>query len=131
MHTIVHELTIEAPPDRVFDAVTTATGLDAWWSGSVVGDAEQGAEITIDGGSLLRLRVDTFERPELVHFDVIDGPEEWTGTQIALRIEPTPDGRGSVLRLWHGGWEYDDGGLPRASFNWALDLEALRRHLES
>jgi uncharacterized protein YndB with AHSA1/START domain len=131
MHTIVHELTIAAAPEVVFDAVTTAAGLGAWWSSSVDTDATDGAEVSVSGPRDLRLRVDTFDRPELVHFDVLDGPEEWTGTQIALRIEPTPDGTGSVMRLWHGGWEYDDGELPRASFNWALELNSLRASLES
>jgi hypothetical protein len=32
MAAIVHELTIEAPAARVFDAIATQGGLRAWWT---------------------------------------------------------------------------------------------------
>jgi hypothetical protein len=81
---------------------------------------------------LLRLRVDTLEPPLLAHLTCVDGPEEWPGTQIAFRVEVDPaDGPAcSIVRFWHGGWEYEDGTMPRASFQWAMDLDSLRRVLE-
>lgn len=130
MHTIVHEVTIAVPPERVFDTLTTTEGLGAWWSSRVEGSLVEGGEIRSVDGFDLRLRVDTLEAPELAHFRVLEGPEEWEGTEIALRVEPTADGTGSVVRFWHGGFEYEDGVLPSVSFAWALRLEALRRTLE-
>ncbi|WP_208027608.1 SRPBCC family protein [Rhabdothermincola sediminis] len=130
MHSIVHELTIAAPPERVFRALTDTTELGRWWGGSITGEVREGGDLRCKGDRPLHLRIDTLDAPELVHFDVLDGPEEWTGTQIAIRVEPDPEGSASVVRFWHGGWEYDDGSLPRVSFGWALDLEALRRSIE-
>jgi uncharacterized protein YndB with AHSA1/START domain len=137
MHDIVHELTIAAPPPQVFDAITTVAGLAGWWSDDVSTSAEatvaEGAEITIGLGedrTVVHLRIDTLDPPLLAHLTCLDGPEEWAGTELAFRVESDDQG-GSVLRFWHGGWEYEDGALPRCSFEWAMDLARLRDACES
>lgn len=131
MYDIAHQLSIAVPPEQVYEAVTTAEGLARWWTTQVstgTGDGELVA--TIDGGATqIRLQIDAFDPPVLVHLTCIDGPEEWPATQLAFRIEPDPDG--TVLRFWHGGWEYEDGALPSTSFQWAMHLDSLRRSLET
>jgi len=149
MHDIVHELTIAAPPEQVFAAITTAAGLAGWWSNDVTisapGPLAEGAEITIGlapgrtapgraaQDRIVHLRVDSLDLvdpPLLAHLTCLAGPEEWAGTELAFRVEGD-GGEGSVLRLWHGGWEYEDGTLPRWSFHWAMDLDRLRQAVES
>lgn len=129
MHDIVHQLTIAAPPDRVYEAVTTAAGLASWWTRDVEFGPAEGEFRARLGSAELRFQVDAFDPPELAHLSCIEGPEEWPGTQLAFRIEPS-DG-GSVVRFWHGGWRYEDGGLPSASFEWAMALDSLRRYVET
>lgn len=131
MYDIVHQLTIAAPPDRVYETVTTAEGLATWWTTDVsVGPGDGEMVVGFEGGTVhMRFQTDAFDPPELVHLTCIDGPAEWPGTQLAFRIEGTPDG--TVLRFWHGGWEYEDGALPSTSFQWAMHLDSLRRALET
>jgi hypothetical protein len=145
MHDIVHELTIHAPVDEAYAAVSTGPGLARWLSSDVrleegAGGGPGPSEGDVlrvgldDGATVVRLRVDTLngpddEGPALAHLTCVEGPEEWPGTQIAFRIEP--EGDGTALRFWHGGWEYEDGVLPRWSFTWAMHLDALRRTLEA
>ena len=131
MHDIVHELTIAAETDRVYDAVTTPAGLATWWSTDVTANAD-GTEIEVgfaDHSILIRLRVDTLDPPALAHLTCIAGPEEWPGTELAFRIEPA-NGGGTIVRFWHGGWAYENGALPRCSFRWAMFLDSLRQVLE-
>ena len=139
MHDIVLELTIAAAPAQVFQAVSSAEGLARWWTDDVRFEAPPSAppgegtliEASLDEHSVaISLRVDTLDPPVLAHLTCIDGPEEWPGTQVAFRLEPTPDATGTVVRFWHGGWEYEDGVMPRVSFEWALRLEALRQVVE-
>lgn len=133
MHDIVHEVHIAAPPARVYQAVAEPAGLRRWWATEVALDVERG-ELRIsapDEAQELRFQVDSATAPELAHLTCTAGPEEWPGTQIAFRIERSADDAGSVLRFWHGGWEHGDGVLPRASFAWAMRLDALRRALEA
>jgi uncharacterized protein YndB with AHSA1/START domain len=132
MHDIVHELEIAAPPDRVYRAVTDPADLLRWWAADVALDVESGdLRITApDQDEELHFQVDTVAAPEMAHLTCVAGPEEWPSTQLAFRIERTTDQAGSVVRFWHGGWEYEDGVLPRVSFAWAMRLDALRRYLE-
>ncbi|MCU0267144.1 MAG: SRPBCC domain-containing protein [Acidimicrobiales bacterium] len=131
-HDIVHELEIAAPASEVYEAVTTQQGLAGWWTRDATEALAVGAEARFgfDGGAVrFTMRVDALEAPELVHWQCTAGPDEWVGTSIAFRIEGTD--AGSTLRFWHGGWEYEDGDLPRASFRWAMYLDSLRRLLET
>ena len=148
MHDIVHELTIDASLDEVYASVSTGPGLARWWSSdvSLENDAATGQATSPSEGDVLsvgfddravviRLRIDTLngpddEGPALAHLTCIGGPEEWPDTQIAFRIERDSD-TATTVRFWHGGWEYEDGALPRCSFQWAMYLDALRRSLES
>ena len=72
MHDIVHELTIEAPPEAVFTAITTADGLASWWTTDATADPELGGTATFgfdDGATRLTMRIDAIDAPELVHWN--------------------------------------------------------------
>ena len=68
----------------------------------------------------------------MVQWEVTVGPREWAGTTVAIRIEALDAdvagsaGPVSLLNFWHGGWPDQDGLMPKASFDWALRLAALR-----
>lgn len=149
MHDIVHELTIAASPTKVYGAVTSQTGLAGWWTTDCTASAEVDSEATFgfaDHSVVFTMRIDLLEPPELVHWECTGGPDEWIGTKLAFRIEnldgdrdeaadaPTeapPEGERSLVRFWHGGWEYEDGMLPSCSFQWAMYLDSLRRFVET
>jgi hypothetical protein len=143
-HDIVHELTIAAAPEAVYDALTTSEGMARWWGGDCDASLVEGqvATLPLDDENAA-VRVDLTERPEAVQWECVQGPREWVGTTVAFRIEgrpprlapeaapSVPDGPVSVVRFWHGGWAYEDGLLPRASFDWAMRLARLRHTLEA
>ena len=152
MFDIVHELTVKASPDAVFEAVTTVGGLSSWFTSDceVTATPETRVSLWFESHTIeLVMEVDLVERPEAVHWNCVKGPEEWPGTKVAFRIEAAPAGSGgpgelgatgeggettvteSVVRLWHGNWEYEDGALPRCSFQWAMHLDSLRRYVET
>ena len=97
-------------------------------------ETQSGDFIAVDGDSLRKgnqdYRLHAIDAPELVHWNCTGGPEEWVGTSVAFRIEPSPGG-GTVVRFWHGGWEYEDGILPTSSFQWAMYLDSLRAYLQT
>jgi len=143
MHDIVHELTIAAAPAKIFEAVTTQQGLSSWWTTdcSATPAVDTEATFAFEGHSVVfTMRVDLLEPPELVHWECTGGPDEWVGTKIAFRIEAVEGADGanggggpavSIVRFWHGGWEFEDGLLPRCSFEWAMYLDSLRRFIET
>lgn len=135
MFDIVHELTIATSPAAVYAAVTTAEGLAGWLTTDVATSGELGSDAVFGFEShtvTMTMRIDAVDAPELVQWTCIDGPDEWAGTSVAFRIEPDAnDPSSSVVRLWHGNWEYENGVMPRVSFRWALELDSLRRYLET
>jgi uncharacterized protein YndB with AHSA1/START domain len=64
---------VEADAHAVFDALTTATGLTAWWA-SATGDGGQRGELrlTMNAPEPLVLRVDEAVRPRRVAWSVVD-----------------------------------------------------------
>ena len=134
MYDIVHELTIGADPTDVFAAITTQEGLAGWWTTDCSAEPVLGSEASFgfEGHSVVfTMRIDAIDEPELVHWLCTGGPQEWVGTSLAFRIEPSRERDGTVVRFWHGGWEYQDGLLPSSSFQWAMYLDSLRALLET
>ncbi|HZY74949.1 MAG TPA: SRPBCC domain-containing protein [Jatrophihabitantaceae bacterium] len=87
---------IAAPADVVFDAVTTAETLAAWWS-PVTGSGRTGGELRFpmvaDQPPLL-IRVDEATRPTTVRWTVLQCTfmTDWEGTRPTFTITPLDDG---------------------------------------
>lgn len=66
MPDILQDLPIQAPLNRVFDAVSTPAGLDTWWTLASEGIPELGAEYALQFGAGYdwRARVTRCRAPE-------------------------------------------------------------------
>ena len=87
---------VNAPAEVVFDAVTTAGGLAAWWS-PVTGSGLTGGELRfpmVAGEPPLLIQVDEATRPATVRWTVAECTfmEDWVGTQPTFTITPLGDG---------------------------------------
>jgi len=86
---------IHAPADVVFDAVTTTTAIEAWWS-PVTGSGLAGGELRFpmvaDHRPLL-IRVEEATRPTTVRWLVEECTfmEDWEGTRPTFTITPVDD----------------------------------------
>jgi uncharacterized protein YndB with AHSA1/START domain len=98
------QLTLDASPDAVFEALTTTEGLAAWWT-EVSGNGLAGGELRFDfgPGAEAVMRVDTAERGVGVQWtNVACHVEDWVGTTLHFDLEPSADG-GTHLRFRHAG----------------------------
>jgi uncharacterized protein YndB with AHSA1/START domain len=87
---------VNAPAEVVFDAVTTAEALAAWWS-PVTGSGLTGGELRfpmVAGEPPLLIQVDEATRPAIVRWTVAECTfmEDWVGTQPTFTITPLGDG---------------------------------------
>ena len=87
---------VNAPADVVFDAVTTAEALAAWWS-PVTGSGLAGGELRfpmVAGEPPLLIQVDEATRPATVRWRVAECTfmQDWVGTQPNFTITPLGDG---------------------------------------
>jgi uncharacterized protein YndB with AHSA1/START domain len=87
---------VNAPAEVVFDRVTSAAALAAWWS-PVTGSGQTGGELRFpmvaDQPPLL-VRVDEATRPAVVRWTVLECTfmEDWVGTQPTFTITALDDG---------------------------------------
>jgi uncharacterized protein YndB with AHSA1/START domain len=133
MPSILHRLTIDAPPERVRELAATKEGIERWWtSRPVTGDDSVGGRIAV--------RFDDSERPAAV-FEVlerdarrtvwrcVDGPNEWLQTRISFALEARIDG-GTTLLLSHQGWQEETEFMSGCSTNWCAYLMSLKSGAE-
>lgn len=130
MADILHDLPIKVTADRVFWGISTAEGLDTWWTERAAGEPREGETYELGFGPDYQWRAmvtrcvpDTEFELQMVRADA-----GWLGTRVGFTLEP----RNGVtwLRFRHTGWP-DAGEHYRISCNcWAMYLRILRRALE-
>src|SRR4051812_11696868 len=85
-------LTMTAPREAVFDALTTTTGLGGWWTATVTGDGRQGGELRFFFGDDVPtvMRVETAVAGSLVEWTCLgyEPLPEWAGTTITFALSP-------------------------------------------
>lgn len=130
MADIFHDFPIRAPLDRVFRAVSTSEGLDAWWALSSTGQPSPEAEYEFSFGPEYdwRAKVTRCVPDSEFELEMVDADADWKGTRIGFRLEPRENA--TWVQFHHTGWPEANEHY-RVSCNcWALYLRVLRRYLE-
>ena len=130
MPDILHRITIRAPTARVFEAVTTPAGLDAWWTlesrGEPVADSEY--ELNFGPGFHWRARVTRVQTNEGFELELTEAQPDWLGTLVGFELNG--DGETTHLFFSHSGWTEASEHFAISNTCWAMYLRLLRRHLE-
>ena len=130
MPDILLELPIRAAPERVFEAVSTPAGLDAWWTLRAEGKPEVGAvyELGFGPGYDWRARVARCEPVRAFELEFVEADADWSGTRVGVELES----RGEVtrVRFHHTGWPVANAHFRISCNCWALYLRLLRRFVE-
>ena len=133
MSAIVEELTIEAAPQRVWDALTQQNEIVQWWAYE--------ARVKPEVGSLGEFR---FRPPAgTLHFEVagLDQDEkvswisrlspvaQWAGTSVTWQLTPVQSGTQVVFT--HDGFAQVDEVYEATRGNWRYFLDSLKSYLET
>lgn len=132
MAEILHRITIQAPPERVYEAITTTEGLRNWWTREASARPEEGsvAVFKFAGGRVVfRMRIDGLEPGRRVVWTCIGDWEEWPGTQVQWELEPDGKG-GTVLHFAHRGWASTGKEYPVCNATWGHLMHLLRDYAE-
>ncbi len=95
------EVMIAAPPRAVYEAITTAAGLRAWWTPEAEVAEAEGATSRFGFGASgwTEMRVDRLVPDSAVEWtctgqdiDNFDPTDEWVGTAVSFRLAPAGDG---------------------------------------
>ena len=125
-------LRVKANPGALFDALTTISGLTAWWT-RATGSGDAGGELTFffDSPEPLLMHVDQATRPTSVQWTVNDCSflPDWVGTRPTFTIAPV-DGDASELQFRHHGLTPELDCIEQCTRSWDHFLESLREYVE-
>ncbi len=130
MVDILHRVGITSPPEDVYTALTTVDGLAGWWTEDTEGDSTVGGVIRfrfLPGG--FDMKVMEASPGELVLWEVVDGPEEWIGTQIRFELKREDDF--TIVLFRHEGWREQVEFMYHCSTKWATFLMSLKKLVET
>jgi uncharacterized protein YndB with AHSA1/START domain len=123
---------VQASPGALFDALTSVSGLAAWWA-PVTGSGAAGGELRflMIPSEPLVIHVDEAARPSSVRWTVIECGflPDWAGTSPVFAIAPAGDGA-SELRFRHHGLTLELDCIEMCTRGWNHYLASLRAYVE-
>jgi len=126
MKSIYHRVVIEAPVEKVYEALTTQEGLSGWWTPETKAKSEVGSTSRFAFGPdyFKEMKVEELKPPSRVKWLCVKGYEDWVGTTITFELQPHD--KGTSLFLRHDGWKEYTEGFAACSYDWAIFLRSLK-----
>jgi uncharacterized protein YndB with AHSA1/START domain len=148
MTELWHEVWIDAPTEKVFEALTTKDGLDGWWGPVAGAEALVGSVVEFDHGlgAFLRMEIIDLIPNELLAWKCIsefDDPtnpaSEWFGQTLRFELSPRSDvailggtQRVTVVTFRNEGWPSDSRWCGFCNSAWGETLGVkLKSHCEA
>jgi uncharacterized protein YndB with AHSA1/START domain len=132
MASILHRISIDAPPEAVQPLLATKNGIAAWWTGHALdGDEAAGGELSFffGSGSAAAVMEVVESRSHSIVWRCLEGPSEWVETRISFTLEPRSDG-GTTLIFRHEGWAAETEFMGGCTTNWGAYLTSLKHGAE-
>jgi uncharacterized protein YndB with AHSA1/START domain len=128
---IDHELKIDAPPERVYAALTTLEGVKGWHNPTVTGSGEVGTEwvFSFDDHPEFGWEVTASDAPSRVVWRCTRGPGDSVGTTATFTVAAV--GARTLLELQHAGWPGTHGNFRKCNTTWGVLLHHLRDYVET
>jgi uncharacterized protein YndB with AHSA1/START domain len=129
---VVHEISINAPPERVFDAISTTDGIRGWWADDAVYDGKLAGKAQVKFGrppAALTMETTVFCKDEEILWRCLNGPPDWIGTNVSWLLESDADG-GTRVRLQHSNPRAGAAGPPDQDAIWRELLAGLKQYVE-
>jgi uncharacterized protein YndB with AHSA1/START domain len=125
MPDILHQVGVNATPEKVFAALAAIDGLRGWWQSDAEGNPAAGGLINF---GFCDMEVISIEPDKLVHWRCTRGPDEWIDTEVTFRLD-WKDAQTFVL-FKHAGWKEPVEFMYHCSTKWATFLLSLRDWVE-
>ncbi|HMB91307.1 MAG TPA: SRPBCC domain-containing protein [Rhodothermales bacterium] len=131
MADILHDFPIFAPPQQVFEAITSPAGLATWWTTeNTAGDPVPGTTYELGFGPSYHWQADVRKSVPAseIEWEFTEADEEWRGTRVGFRLVPGADR--TQVHFYHTGWPEATTSYRNSSFCWAMYLRLLKRYVE-
>lgn len=135
-----YESIFDAPIERVYSALTSQSGLRAWWTQECEAGSEAGDQIVVRFGNTYKtMQVDLLGPRSEVRWRVLDSfldvpdlvkRDEWIGTTICMNLTEEPGSRTRFV-LEHVGLTSNIECYELCSGGWAHFLASLKAFVET
>jgi uncharacterized protein YndB with AHSA1/START domain len=130
MADIRHKLVIKAPPEKVYEGITTQEGLADWWCKQTTANPQVGFVNTFTfGNSRSEMKVTELTPHKRVEWQCISSIDEWVDTKISFDLEEK-DGR-TILRFAHSSWREVTDLFDGCNYDWARFMTSLKSLCET
>jgi len=132
MTDILHSITIEAPPEKIFEALTTQEGLQGWWTADTEAKPEVGSQAVFgffNRSTVFRMRIDELTPPKRVKWSCEGEIDEWIDTELQFDLNLQEEG-GTLVCFRHGGWRTTDGIYAQCNTTWGTLMFRLKDYAE-
>jgi uncharacterized protein YndB with AHSA1/START domain len=128
---IWHEILVNAPPSKLYTALTDVNRLRHWWTTDTRGSAKRGENLEFwFGNSCQEMRVVELEQDRLVRWHATQkGLTDWANTDIEFNI--LQESGNTLLHFKHSNWHMDAKMFPECSLRWAAYLMSFKEFVET
>jgi hypothetical protein len=151
MATLYHQVWIDAPVAKVYEALATAEGLGSWWAPHTSTETEGGLVLAHSPGAAhgdVQMKVLDNTPNQCVEWEIISTHPKrspasaWTGTHIIFEISEREspghwmgmENEGqkmAVLNFYHAGWDERSEFFGFCNYAWGVTLDMLKQWCES
>jgi len=126
MKSILHRLEINAPLEKVYEAITTQEGLSGWWTPETKAKPELGsiARFAFGPDYFKEMKIEELKPPSRVKWLCVKGYKDWIGTTVTFELQSHE--KGTLLFFHHDGWKEYTQGFAACSYDWAIFLRSLK-----
>ena len=130
MAAIKHLLIIYSPPEKIFSAITTKSGVANWWTEQTEIGSNIGEINVFDFGDRYHNEMKIINLvPDIrVEWKCLTGDKEWIGTKFIFEIEEK--GEGSVLKFAHADWREETDFFASCNYQWGYYMTSLKQYCE-
>jgi uncharacterized protein YndB with AHSA1/START domain len=129
MTEILMQMDVDAPAERVWQALSAPEGIRAWWTTQADVDGEVTKLSFPDAPMTWDLRTEEASQGRRLQWRCVGGPPPWIGTDIVFELSPA---EGSTLvRFDHTGWQDAEDMVRIVTFGWGQILPRLKRYAET
>ncbi|MCB0664564.1 MAG: SRPBCC domain-containing protein [Saprospiraceae bacterium] len=127
---IYHDLLINAPLQKVFQAISAPEHLINWWPQKCSGTPELGKEYNFQFTEKYDWygRVSRILPDQSFHVRMTKSDEDWNSTAFGFELEEQNEN--TVVHFTHLDWSERNAHFRIASFCWAMLLKGLKDYVE-
>lgn len=130
MYDILQQFQVRASVGTVFDAFTSSSGLNAWWTAEATGTPNFDTVYRFYFGPAFDWRarvIHVVNRKELTWL-VTEAMDDWLETEVGFVLEETAEG--CLVRFFHRNWLHNRDHFAISTFCWGQLLNGLKQYVE-